>query len=1229
MASNDPAYYRNSLWTEVKNTLVGFERANDYTDPNNYIKLIRKDGNSIDFYIHGINVEGELYHRKITRNNSALDKVTLNDEIYCSTAKYAAEFKHLFEYGPYGVAVELAISKDQELTTDGNGNYASDDLIWVKFFQDENNPDKFVLNPFDNRDIRNNMNFIGMRVQPNGSLTVLQCNPAYKSPALSMVEPAENFSPDLGHEVKLAPLFSRGILEENYRRCNWDGLEILANPNADRQPDRNISSSDYHSKIPDNMVIAKYHGRNTDWPGNIGERIITGYPIKAFGMLLYPIENSDGSIDYYPFKMMAGVPEVYLNQETLLNRDLKELLHRYSPSPNDQKYRKDVLDMAEINAINPDRVKAYGNSSIAEMVRDLIWSILRISGNNAPSRRETLARRNFERAGWRAEDGQLLWDFIKQWFTVDLVGLTQMKLSKLIGPDLNNITHGDYSHYMKPGTIPAARLREWYFNIIIEMTRRSFYPTVEGFFINLNQGIENIYHQEIAGTLVASPTYESTSEILYDVDSGTFINRITPVNRPAKPANTVPRAEREQYNTLADKYNAYVDKLNIRYGNLDHMKISESDKFDLSLPYQVKMPPEQFGNPQYDKPIEGMNPGDLIGFIAEMVYGIQNNDSVNVLNAIPGIYIPAVIPEQFRYLGRRDETIKTQFTRTLNKWIELKPKTALVRDELDAIDDLVNELIMLSGNPTTPSGLEDSSVYSLSTLFKGSLYKERPPRLDNTPPAPPVIETDTSEHNPPSDTPNGSSSSTPENSTGNSGGGEMTNNPSTRNEDPYVPEEVKDYRVQFVGNDLTTGNAIFDVTETSGAQVTGNIRAYYNDKRYDVGDNTNPGRFIVPNSDLPEHEAIWHFVIGYRDANSLERKVETGGVSVPAKIVESHKPVFEPPMATEPDGNVTLPDYDYRIIYDENGWILSTEPIASFNVERVDGGSLPDNIEVRYNGNKYEISGGRIRIPNNDLPAHDKTVSMKVAYTDASEHRGSLVENVHLPAHHPHEFRIEKEEDPELDYDVKYRITLASGNEIQEDSLTIRHNNDVFNVNTFIAGAGEFIIRNEQLPGTNGNTWDFEVQYPHLGETVTSVVRDVEMPGRLRYIVQYDSVHDDGARYHVYQPTRFTDDREHRRNLESGRLIRGDKSYLISQGSALIPSSDLLSYNNPATRDTFIVEYSKGSQTYRDTTENVVVPPANYNIEDARRALDDEARRHREELEAANASTGSSAHIDA
>lgn len=731
MASNDTSNYREDVWNEVKDTFVGFERANDHTDSMNHILINTRDNQPFNLYIHGINVEGELYHRQIKRDNSALDKVVETGKTYCRTAKYPAEFKHLFEYGPYGVAVELALSTHETLTRNSDGNYTADDLIWVKFFQDQYNPDKFVLDVGNNEyrvnGIRNAMNFVGLRVYPDSRTVMLRRNPVYQSPAYSTIEPSDTFDTSLGDEVNIAAVFYRDELTEDYRRCKYDGFVLLAGRAVGNEEDRNISPSDYHRKIPANIVGSKYHGRNSDWAGNVARRIITGYPLNAFsiGMRLYPVENTDGSIDYYPFKIMPGVPEIYLNQDIILNRDLKELISRYYPSPSEVQYGKDAVDLTEINTINLDRVKIFENSSIIDPFRELAWALTRIKGDNAPTRREVVARRNFERAGWRAEDGQPLWDLIKKWFTSDDADIIQMKFSHLIGPDLNNITHEGYAHLMKPGTIPAARLREWYLNVLIDMTKRSGYPSICDFFVNLSNGIENIYHKETAGTIVASPTYESTPEILYDVDSGTFINRITPVNRPTKPVNDAPRAEREQYNTLADNYNAYVDKLNVRYGNFDHMKINESDKFDLSLPYQVKMPPEQFGNPQYDKPIEGTNPGDLIGFIAEMVYGIQNNDSVNVLNAIPGIYIPAVIPEQFRYLGRRADVIKNQFTRTLNKWIELKPKRALVRDELDAIDDLVNELIMLSGNPTTPSGLEDNSVYSLSTLFKGSLIKKK------------------------------------------------------------------------------------------------------------------------------------------------------------------------------------------------------------------------------------------------------------------------------------------------------------------------------------------------------------------------------------------------------------------------------------------------------------------------------------------------------------------------
>lgn len=1202
MASNDTSNYREDVWNEVKDTFVGFERANDHIDPMNHILINTRDNQPFNLYIHGINVEGELYHRQIKRDNSALDKVVEAGKTYCRTAKYAAEFKHLFEYGPYGVAVELALSTHETLTRDNQGNYTADDLIWVKFFQDQYNPDKFVLSlgndEYRINQTRNAMNFVGLRVYPDGRTVMLRRNPVYRSPAYCTIEPSDTFDTNLGDEVNIAAMFYRDELTEDYRRCKYDGFGLLAGRAVGNEEDRNISPSDYHRKIPANIVGSKYHGRNSDWAGNVARRIITGYPLNAFsiGMRLYPVENTDGSIDYYPFKIMPGVPEIYLNQDIILNRDLKELISRYYPYPSEIQYGKDAVDLTEINAINLDRVKIFENSSIIEPFRELAWALTRIKGDNAPTRREVVARRNFERAGWRAEDGQPLWDLIKKWFTSDDADIIQMKFSHLIGPDLNNITHEGYAHLMKPGTIPAARLREWYLNVLIDMTKHSGYPSIRDFFVNLSNGIENIYHKETTGTIVASPTYESTPEILYDVDSGTFINRITPVNRPTKPVNDAPRVEREQYNTLADNYNAYVDKLNVRYGNFDHMKINESDKFDLSLPYQVKMPPEQFGNPQYDKPIEGTNPGDLIGFIAEMVYGIQNNDSVNVLNAIPGIYIPAVIPEQFRYLGRRDDVIKNQFTRTLNKWIELKPKRALVRDELDAIDDLVNELIMLSGNPTTPSGLEDGSVYSLSTLFKGSLYKERPARLDGTPPTPPVIEADTSEHHhqPPAEV------------------------------NPYTPEAEKDYRVSFDKIEPTTGNAIFNVTDSSGAQVTGTVRAYYNDKRYEVGDSANPGRLIVPNSDLPEHEAIWHFTIGHRGANSpYEVKITTPGVSVPARMVESETP------------HLVQPKYEYRIRSHEAAWILSTEPLAILAVERVDGGDLPDNIEVRYQGHKYEISNGQIYIPNNDLPVHDTVVSMKVSYKDDPDNVGSIVNNVTLPAHHPHEFRIEKDDSPsndELNDDIRYRITLASGNQIEEESLTVQHGNDTFDVSTVTTEGGEFIIHNEQLP-RGGDTWDFDVHYSHRGETVTSTVRGVDVDSRIDYFVEYTGLDKQGAHYHVYRNARYNSTRENQQRLASGKLHRGDKVYPISDGSATIPNSDLPSWDirGGSIKDTFIVEYTTPYGTYEDTVKDVIVPGEYYDVDRIRaeHELEDAARRHHEESAAGGITPPESAHVDA
>lgn len=454
----------------------------------------------------------------------------------------------------------------------------------------------------------------------------------------------------------------------------------------------------------------------------------------------------------------------------------------------------------------------------------------------------------------------------------------------------------------------------------------------------------------------------------------------------------------------------------------------------------------------------------------------------------------------------------------------------------------------------------------------------------------------------------------------------MTNNPSPSTENPYTPEAEKDYRVSFDGIELTTGNAIFNVTESSGAQVTGTIHAYYNDKRYEVGDNTNPGRFTVPNSDLPEHEAIWHFAIGYRGANSLyEVKITTPGVSVPARIVESETPHFVQPKYK--------PLYRYRIRQHEDGWVLSTEPIALFAVERIDGGSLPDDIEVKYRGYKYEISNGQFGIPNNDLPVHETITSMKVSYKDDSDDTGSDVDRVTVPAHQPHEFRIEKDDSHSndgLNDDIRYRITLASENQIEEESLTVQHGNDTFDVSTVTTEGGEFIIHNEQLPHGR-DTWDFDVHYSHLGETVTSTVRGVDVDSRIGYFVEYTSLDKQGAHYHIYRDARYNPIRENQQRLASGKLHRGDKVYPISDGLAIIPNSDLPSWDirGGSIKDIFIVEYTTPYGTYRDTVEDVIVPGEYYDVDRMRaeHELADAARRRREEIEAHDAI--STAHVDA
>ena len=552
MASNDTSNYREDVWNEVKDTFVGFERANDHTDPMNHILINTRDNQPFNLYIHGINVEGEIYHRQIKRDNSALDKVVEAGKTYCRTAKYAAEFKHLFEYGPYGVAVELAISKSNELIPDGNGGYTADDLIWVKFFQDENNPDKFILNlPDDDYKIRwfrNIMNFVGLRVYPDSRTVVLRRNPVHRSPAYSTVEPSDTFDTNLGDEVDVAAVFDRDEMTEEYHRCKYDGYVALVGRPAGNEEDRNINTSDYHSKIPADLVGSKYHGRNSDWAGNIGNLIITGYPIKAFsyGVRLYPVENADNSIDYYPFKIYPGVPELYRYRDKIFDK--------MTISMNlDSDFESPVF-----GSLNPNDIKMPRYLLLSDLFNALAEKIRTIRGENAAARRETLLRRNFERAGWETNENNFLWTIVKNWFNSDAVDIRPMSFSDLIGNDLNNISHAPhiaserYQPYLlklKDGTVKLEKTKRWYAQQLIKaINGRIGWITSSELIDGYRAGLNNLFVKEISGLSSASGATLSyplmtTSTLDLDIDSGSLINRITPVQRPTRPSNDAPRAD--------------------------------------------------------------------------------------------------------------------------------------------------------------------------------------------------------------------------------------------------------------------------------------------------------------------------------------------------------------------------------------------------------------------------------------------------------------------------------------------------------------------------------------------------------------------------------------------------------------------------------------------------------------------------------------------------------------
>ena len=135
---------------------------------------------------------------------------------------------------------------------------------------------------------------------------------------------------------------------------------------------------------------------------------------------------------------------------------------------------------------------------------------------------------------------------------------------------------------------------------------------------------------------------------------------------------------------------------------------------------------------------------------------------------------------------------------------------------------------------------------------------------------------------------------------------------------------------------------------------------------------------------------------------------------------------------------------------------------------------------------------------------------MKVAYRDDADNRGYDVDSVTIPAHYPHEFRIEKLNRDFTTGEVTYRVRLASLNRIDED-ISVYHEDVEFNTSRANDGSDdvEFTIPNSLLP-ENDEIWEIEVRYPHFGETGTSRVRGVEVEARLVESKPDLSTRDDG-----------------------------------------------------------------------------------------------------------------------
>ena len=706
-----PKTKKEILFEKVKSELVGFRREYNSSTQADDLHLIFNNEQHSPIYIRALNINGLIGRHEAIEGE-------------WDASEWTDEINQLFTDGPYGPFVEIALSQN-------NTDDEPEDTIWVKFYRLPLTPHQYNLVPTGNESEYSKMlSFTCLRFDTSGNneISLVVADTTDTTTSYSAI-PSAAALPSNGRlgDVKVLDTFFPINTKNNTFSSINQSIQVSTTYVG------GIETRSFSNLVPPALLSGKYTARGTNVT-QLANRILSGMRVLfQLGpdypkMLVYPVINGN-YIDFYPYKVgdnkVAPHPQAGEIIDWLINRGLNNV-----PASSANGVSRDAFTRPSSGL--PMNITIPGEESLDSFLSKIREKINAFNEGASPRAiRNAYVKEVLSRVGLSDSN---LYPLFEQ-TPVTIASAPQPKIisiNDVLHNDLNNIvpTNNPDRATLHPGSIDR--------NTELDILRggldrgENLANTYRDFANKLNDAITSIRNTEASnvvnpqtGKPLLPPTVNPAGTVIHMDGENAFNHRITPATRPTKPAQTSVKPVKQEYNDKADAYNRYLDALKDRYGyNFDAYKVADTDKFNLARPYVVDMPSTQYGNPEFDKPIDGATPGDLIGFIAEMVYGIQNDRTRNVLETIPGIYIPAVIPAEYRYLGRKDDVIKNQFIRVLNKWIELKPKKGLVREERDAFDALVDELIILSDNPITQSGLEDGSVYSLSTLFKGSLLNQ-------------------------------------------------------------------------------------------------------------------------------------------------------------------------------------------------------------------------------------------------------------------------------------------------------------------------------------------------------------------------------------------------------------------------------------------------------------------------------------------------------------------------